>query len=48
MLYTAIEDILEHYGIRTDAVTTSGQTAAEVLEAYIEQGLDVIEETLID
>lgn len=45
-MYTFIEDILEHYTIPADAKTSSGQTAAEVLEAYIEQALDIIEDTI--
>lgn len=48
MLHTAIEDILEHYGIAVNAQTSSGQTASEVLEAYVEQALDAIEDTIIE
>jgi len=43
-----IANILSLYDIDGDKMTNSGQTAAEVLEGYIEQALDIIEETLVD
>ena len=47
-MYTFIEDILEHYTIPVDAKCENGQTAYQILEAYIEQALDIIEETIIE
>ena len=37
--------ILELNNISPNAKTSSGQTAAEVLESYIENALDIIEKT---
>lgn len=43
-----IEKILDYNTIPLDAKTENGQTTYEVLESYIEQALDIIEDTIIE